>query len=43
LKRFLISPDLQPANHLVGCSDVEIREAIGDKFPKHIAIPSSAL
>jgi len=24
------------ANDLVGKSDVEIREAIGDKFPKHI-------
>jgi hypothetical protein len=24
------------ANDLVGKSDVEVREAIGDKFPKHI-------
>jgi hypothetical protein len=32
-------PDLSgfaPANDLVGRSDVEVREAIGDKFPKHI-------
>jgi hypothetical protein len=32
-------PDLAgfaAANDLVGKSDVEIREAIGDKFPKHI-------
>jgi hypothetical protein len=24
------------ANDLVGKSDAEVREAIGDKFPKHI-------
>src|SRR5215468_6952985 len=32
-------PDLggfAAANDLVGKSDVEVREAIGDKFPKHI-------
>jgi predicted PolB exonuclease-like 3'-5' exonuclease len=32
-------PDLDgfaAANDLVGKSDVEVREAIGDKFPKHI-------
>jgi hypothetical protein len=32
-------PDLRgfaAANDLVGKSDVEVREAIGDKFPKHI-------
>ena len=32
-------PDLQgfaAANDLIGKSDAEIREAIGDKFPKHI-------
>jgi predicted PolB exonuclease-like 3'-5' exonuclease len=32
-------PDLSgfaAANDLVGKSDVEVREAIGDKFPKHI-------
>jgi hypothetical protein len=32
-------PDLAEfaaANDLVGKSDVEVREAIGDKFPKHI-------
>jgi hypothetical protein len=32
-------PDLRwfaAANDLVGKSDVEIREAIGEKFPKHI-------
>jgi hypothetical protein len=32
-------PDLggfAAANDLVGKSDMEIREAIGDKFPKHI-------
>jgi hypothetical protein len=32
-------PDLggfAAANDLVGKSDIEIREAIGDKFPKHI-------
>jgi predicted PolB exonuclease-like 3'-5' exonuclease len=32
-------PDLQgfaAANYLVGKSDVEIQEAMGDKFPKHI-------
>jgi hypothetical protein len=32
-------PDLSgfaAANDLVGRSDVEVREAIGDKFPKHI-------
>src|SRR5215467_3838717 len=32
-------PDLggfAAANNLVGKSDVEVREAIGDKFPKHI-------
>jgi 3'-5' exonuclease len=32
-------PDLKgfaAANDLVGKSDVEVREAIGDKFPKHI-------
>jgi len=27
---------LAAANDLVGRSDVEVREAIGDKFPKHI-------
>jgi hypothetical protein len=26
------------ANDLVGKSDVEVREAIGDKFPKHICL-----
>jgi hypothetical protein len=31
------------ANDLVGKSDVEVREAIGDKFPKHICHRSSAL
>jgi hypothetical protein len=33
-------PDLAgfaAANDLVGKSDVEVREAIGEKFPKHIA------
>lgn len=32
-------PDLggfAAANDLVGKSDIEVREAIGDKFPKHI-------
>ena len=32
-------PDLggfAAANDLVGKSDVEVREAVGDKFPKHI-------
>ena len=32
-------PDLggfAAANDLIGKSDVEVREAIGDKFPKHI-------
>src|SRR5260221_7248650 len=32
-------PDIKgfaAANDLVGKSDVEVREAIGDKFPKHI-------
>jgi hypothetical protein len=32
-------PDLggfAAANDLVGKSEVEVREAIGDKFPKHI-------
>jgi 3'-5' exonuclease len=32
-------PDLAgfaAANDLVGKSDVEVREALGDKFPKHI-------
>jgi 3'-5' exonuclease len=32
-------PDLSgfaAANDLVGKSDVEVREAIGEKFPKHI-------
>jgi predicted PolB exonuclease-like 3'-5' exonuclease len=32
-------PDLSgfaAANDLVGKSDVEVREAMGDKFPKHI-------
>src|SRR5262249_38596707 len=32
-------PDLRgfaAANDLVGKSDVEVREALGDKFPKHI-------
>jgi hypothetical protein len=32
-------PDLggfAAANDLVGKSDVEVREAMGDKFPKHI-------
>jgi hypothetical protein len=29
---------LLPANDFVGKSDVEVREAIGDKFPKHIGI-----
>jgi hypothetical protein len=32
-------PDLKGfavANDLVGKTDVEIREAMGDKFPKHI-------
>jgi 3'-5' exonuclease len=32
-------PDLAgfaAANDLVGKSDIEIREAVGDKFPKHI-------
>ena len=30
-------PDLaRAANDLVGKSDIEVREAIGDKFPKHI-------
>jgi hypothetical protein len=32
-------PDLAgfaAANNLVGKSDVEVREAIGDKFPKHV-------
>jgi hypothetical protein len=34
-----VLPDLggfAAANDLVGKSDVEVREAIGDKFPKHI-------
>jgi hypothetical protein len=30
------SPGFAAANDLVGKSDVEVREAIGDKFPKHI-------
>ena len=33
------APDLSGfavANDLVGKSDAEVREAIGDKFPKHI-------
>jgi hypothetical protein len=29
-------PGFAAANDLVGKSDVEVREAIGDKFPKHI-------
>jgi 3'-5' exonuclease len=32
-------PDLggfTAANDLIGKSDIEVREAIGDKFPKHI-------
>jgi hypothetical protein len=37
-------PDLAAANGLIGKSDAEIRELIGDKFPKHIfhAIVSSS-
>jgi hypothetical protein len=38
-------PDLAgfaAANDLVGKSDVEVREAIGEKFPKHIYHPVSA-
>jgi hypothetical protein len=37
-------PDLggfAAANDLVGKSDVEVREAIGEKFPKHIYCMSS--
>jgi 3'-5' exonuclease len=28
--------DFAAANDLIGKSDVEVREAIGDRFPKHI-------
>jgi len=31
------------ANQLVGKTDDEVREALGDKFPKHIYHSSSAL
>jgi hypothetical protein len=30
----LMTPSV--ANDLIGKSDIEVREAIGDKFPKHI-------